>query len=136
MVDAVEKHLRWPSKRTRTEVKKIHGFAEDVNWNDPLYYYGSDMPLIKSKINGDKWISESLKIYDMQVRWAVQNEMARTVEDVLARRTRALLLDAKESIRIARRVAEIIADELGKDNDWIEQQVAGYSRLAGQYLLS
>lgn len=137
MVNTVETRLNWPHTETRTENQKIHGFAENINWDDPLYYYGSDTPLLKSKMNGTahNWLSESLKIHDMQVRWAVQNEMARTVEDVLARRTRALLLNAKESVRICRRVAEIIADELGKNNDWIEQQVADYSQLSKQYVL-
>lgn len=138
MVNTIEKRLGWPHKETRTEAQKIHGFAENLNWEDPLYYYGSDMPLLKKKMNGtaNNWLSESLKIHETQVRWAVQNEMARTVEDVLARRTRALLLDAKESVRISRRVAEIIADELGKNNDWIEQQIVDYERLSKQYLLS
>ena len=72
----------------------------------------------------------------MQVRWAVKHEMARTVEDVLARRTRALLLDAKESIRICAQVARIMADELGKDENWIEKEINNYTKLAKQYLLN
>jgi glycerol-3-phosphate dehydrogenase len=59
----------------------------------------------------------------VQVIWAVKNEMARTLEDVLSRRTRALLLDAKESVRIALPVARIMAKALGKDEAWIQQQV-------------
>lgn len=138
MVNAVEKHLQWPAKKTGTEHKKIHGFIEGISWEDPLYYYGSDMSALKGKINGnaDNWLSETLKIHDSQVRWAVQNEMARTVEDVLARRTRALLLDARESMRISESVAKIMAIELEKDNDWIEKQVSDYSILAQQYLIN
>jgi glycerol-3-phosphate dehydrogenase len=71
----------------------------------------------------------------MQVRWAVEHEMARTVEDVLSRRTRALLLNAKESVRICREVAGIMAQALGKDQQWIEEEVAHYTQLAEQYLL-
>ncbi len=82
-----------------------------------------------------KWISESLKIHKMQVTWAVKHEMARTVEDVLSRRTRALLLDARESIRICPEVAIIMADAMGKDEAWIDKQVAEYTRLARQYVL-
>jgi len=138
MVDAIEKQLGWPHKKSQTSHQKIHGFIEQINWDDPLYYYGSDMPLLKNNINGtaNNWLSESLKIHEMQVRWAVRNEMARTVEDVLARRTRALLLDAKESVRICRKVAEIIASELGRSNDWKEKQINDYETLAKEYQLN
>lgn len=137
MVDAIEKHLQWSSKKTATETEKIHGFSETINWNDPLYFYGSDARAIKKNINGahNTWLSESLKIHEMQVRWAVRHEMARTVEDVLARRTRALLLDAKESVKICSDVAHIMADELGKNNDWVAEQINDYTKLAQQYQL-
>ena len=59
--------------------------------------------------------------------WAAREEMARTVEDVLARRTRALLLDARASIEAAPRVAEILAAELGRDEPWREDQVRIYT---------
>lgn len=84
----------------------------------------------------NQWISEKLQIHKQQVRWAVENEMARTVEDVLSRRTRALLLDARESLRISREVATIMAEALGKDAEWIENEVAAYNKLAQQYVLS
>ncbi|MCH5599687.1 hypothetical protein MKP09_18105 [Niabella ginsengisoli] len=84
----------------------------------------------------NNWISESLRIHEMQIRWAVQNEMARTVEDFLARRTRALLLDAKESVRISPEVARIMAGELNKNNDWIEEQINDYKKLAEQYQIA
>jgi len=61
--------------------------------------------------------------------------MARTVEDVLARRTRALLLDARASIEAAPRVAEILAAELGRDASWRDQQVRSYTELARGYLI-
>ncbi len=86
-------------------------------------------------MNVEECISNSLKIYEVQVQWAVQYEMARTVEDVLSRRTRALLLNAGESIRIAPQVAQIMAHELKKDERWIKQQVESYTKLANQYIL-
>lgn len=137
MVDKVEKHLHWQHRKTTTASLHIHGYADQVNWNDPFYVYGSDAALLKQRINGsaNQWISESLKIHPMQVRWAVEQEMARNVEDVLSRRTRALLLNAKESIRICPDVARIMADCLGKDDEWISEQVAQYTHLAEQYLL-
>lgn len=138
MIDTIEKHLQWEKKTTRTEHKKIHGFEENVNWENPLYFYGSDESLLKEKINGsaNKWLSNTLRIHEWQVRWAVQQEMARTVEDVLARRTRALFLDAKESIRISDKVAHIMAEELGQNNDWIQKQINDFTKLAQQYHLN
>ena len=82
-----------------------------------------------------QWISDSLKIHKTQVCWAIDHEMARTVEDVLARRTRALLLNASESIRIAPEVAKIMAEQMHKDQAWKEEQVENYTHLAHQYIL-
>ena len=137
MVDLIEKQLHWPHKKTATAHMHIHGYTEKVNWSDPLYFYGSDAQLIKLQMNGSagQWISESLKIHKQQVRWAVEHEMARTVEDVLARRTRALLLNAKESIRIAPQIASLMASALQKDEKWEQEQVAQFTQLAHQYLL-
>ena len=61
--------------------------------------------------------------------------MARTAEDVLSRRTRALLLDAKESIRIAPVVAAIMAEEMNRDRNWIEEQVKSYNEVAKNYMI-
>jgi glycerol-3-phosphate dehydrogenase len=138
LVDHIERHLQWPHREPQTAHMPIHGFAPDPDWNDAFYFYGSDAPLLRAQMNGSAgvWISESLKIHRMQVIWAVQNEMARTVEDVLSRRTRALLLDAAESIRIAPEVARIMAKELGKDDGWVEEQVEAFEKLARQYQLN
>ena len=72
----------------------------------------------------------------MQVIWAVREEMARTVEDFLSRRTRALLLDANESIRMATLVAKVMAHELNKDQRWIEEQLKKYFTVAQNYELA
>jgi len=75
-------------------------------------------------------------VFKAQVVWAARHEMARTVEDVLARRTRCLLLDARESIRIAPAVASLLAKELNKDKKWEKEQVEGYTAIAQNYILS
>ncbi|HSI08334.1 MAG TPA: glycerol-3-phosphate dehydrogenase C-terminal domain-containing protein, partial [Rariglobus sp.] len=67
---------------------------------------------------------------------SVRREMARTVEDVLARRTRALVLDAKASIEAAPEVARWMARELGRDPDWVAAQVAAYTALARGYVFT
>ncbi len=137
MVDRVEKELQWPHKKTATRHLPIHGSMANVDLSDPLYFYGSDGKQVKALMNGHshEWLSKSLQIHEAQVIWAVQHEMARTVEDVLSRRTRALLLDAKESIRMAEPVAIIMAKELQKDESWIKEQVSSFTKLAEGYVL-
>ena len=137
LVDRVEKEMKWPHKATRTASLPVHGSAAATDWNDPFYFYGSDKPALEGRINGSagQWLSEKLKIHKAQVQWAVEYEMARTVEDVLARRTRALLLDARESKRIAGDVAAIMAAALGKNEEWIQEQTSSFGRLADEYVL-
>ena len=64
----------------------------------------------------------------------MREEMARTVEDVLARRTRALLLGARVSIEAAPRVAELMSQELKRDSDWQKQTVQQFKEVAQGYL--
>ena len=134
MVTAIEGRLNWPAKKTVTPGLHIHGYAMDMNWSDPFYFYGSDAEKIKAASNGH-WISEKLKLNQAQLHWAVQHEMARTVEDFLARRTRALFLDAKESIRIAGEVAALMAQALHKDEAWAAAETERFTILAKEYLL-
>ena len=68
-----------------------------------------------------------------EVAWAARTEMARTVEDVLARRTRALFLNAGSAIAMAPAVARLLASELGRDQAWVDAQVMEFRQLAEQY---
>jgi glycerol-3-phosphate dehydrogenase len=138
VMNTIEKELGWKHTKTATASMHIYGYEQGVNWYDPLYFYGSDTLKIRAQMNGtaNQWISDTLKIHEMQVQWAVQHEMARTVEDVLSRRTRALLLNAKESIRIAPQVAQIMAKELNKDMVWVDEQIKAYTQLANNYILN
>jgi len=138
LVNKAEKRNGWSHIPTKTKHLKIHGYKENVNHNNPLYFYGSDqediIKLSKEEGMGEE-LSSSLGIMKAQVVWAVRHEMARTVEDVLARRVRCQLLDAKESIKMAPKVASVMAAELGKDNAWEEQQVAEYVKVTMNYIL-
>ena len=69
-----------------------------------------------------------------EIIWAVQNEMCMTVEDALARRTRALLLDAKAAIESTPFVAELMAKETRKDDAWIKNQIDNFNSIAKNYL--
>lgn len=120
-----------------TEHLLIRGYVKKTNFSDPLYVYGNDARLVQ-EIENEKtewggWLSETLQIRRSQVIWAAREEMARTVEDVLARRTRALFLDAQESINIATETARLLAEVLKKSENWIAEQVKDFQDLAKKY---
>jgi glycerol-3-phosphate dehydrogenase len=108
----------------------------DDTWN----VYGSDANGIRELIRTQPALGEKLHpklpYVKAEVIWAVRQEMARTVEDVLARRTRSLLLDAQASIEAARVTAEFMASELRQTEQWQQAQVAEYISLARGYLLN
>jgi glycerol-3-phosphate dehydrogenase len=108
-----------------TRQLRLHGFAENS-----LSVYGSDAASI-AKLGEGTALHSALPYTEGEVIWAVREEMARTVEDVLARRTRALLLNARAAMEMAPRVAEILASELGCDT---RGQLAEFLRLAAGYL--
>ncbi len=115
---------------------KIHGYAQpDTNH---LGVYGSDSALINALVKHRPELGEKLDgsqpYLKAEVVWAVKNEMARTIEDVLARRLRILFLDAKAAIKLAPIVAELMAAELGYDIKWREDQIDTFIALANQYL--
>jgi len=139
IIDKAVKLSNLPAKKSITRTLHLHAYKKDVNFSNPMYFYGADIDsinnMIKEKPVLRDWVSEDLQINKAQVVWAFKEEMARSVEDVLARRTRALFLDAAESIRIAPVVAEILAHEFGYDSNWIDNQVENFSKLAKGYLL-
>jgi len=141
--DTIDKALFIAGLEERPSITKslrIHGWLKNVDKNDPLYFYGSEkiaiIKLIEEQpVLGEK-LCDELPNIKAEIVWHVRNEMARTVEDVLARRIRALLLDAKASIKMAPVVAKILAEELGKTPEWEKQQVDEYTKLANEYLLN
>lgn len=117
----------------------IHGYMLNPDLNNHLYIYGADIPAIKALMESDKRMAEKLHPkYDYtvaEVVWAVREEMALDVEDVLARRVRLLFLDARVAVEIAPKVAQIIAKELGYDRTWIDGQVKAFTELSKHYIL-
>ena len=118
----------------------LHGAHPDAARFGALAPYGSDAPALLGLIKDEPGLGEPLDperpVRAVQVAWAARHEMARTVEDVLARRTRELVLDARAAIRMAPRVAEILARELGRDEAWQREQVEAFTALAAGYLLT
>lgn len=117
---------------------KIHGFTNKKD-DSPLSIYGTDKinieALVALKPELKQKLHERLPYIQAEVIWAVKNEMAITVEDVLARRLRALFLDAKAAIDMAPPVASLMAQELNFDKQWEQKQVMSFSELANQYLV-
>ncbi len=120
----------------RTKTLSIHG-AEGQSSTGRLAGYGSDGPAIEQLASTRPEWSERLtdRLPDIvaQAIWAARYEMARSVEDVLARRIRTLFLDADAAIAAAPKVAELLAAELGCDAAWPANQVAQFNAVAAAY---
>ena len=118
----------------------LHGYVKNFDRKDHLHVYGGDRLAINQLVESDKSLGEKLdpdyKYIKAEVVWAVREEMARKLEDFLARRIRILFLDARASLRMAPAVAEIMAAELGKDENWVRTELAEYEALARHYILT
>jgi glycerol-3-phosphate dehydrogenase len=119
---------RLPEVPCATDSLRIHGYHTDAASLGPLRVYGSDAAAIR-ELNESARLDPSLPYTEAEVIWAVRNEMARCVDDVLARRTRALFLNAGAAIEMAPRVADLIAAELGRD-----PELECFQQIAGHYL--
>lgn len=131
-----------PPRPSRTASLRLHGWVAsagiDTAQDIAISLYGSDRPFIEKLALERPALHEllhsRLPYRGSEVVWAVRNEMARTVEDVLARRTRALFLDARAASEAAPRVAVLMAAELGRNAEWVEKQVKALAKLAEGYI--
>ena len=118
---------------------KIHGYKQDVESLNSLDVYGSDAEKILALAAGDSSLTvrlhPALPYLAAEVVWAVREEMARTLDDVLSRRTRALFLNAQAALDMAPAVAILMARELQQGQDWIDRQLPEFRELASRYLL-
>src|SRR5260370_12113396 len=148
-VDQATTLAQLPEKPCVTHHLHIHGFHEvakqDTAKEDAakqigsLALYGSDAYKIRKLIETDARLSEplhaALPYVKAEVIWAVRFEMARTVEDVLARRTRALFLNARAALAIAPAVADLMASELGWDEVTRTKHLDAFRNVASNYVL-
>ena len=138
-VDNAAFACKLPKHGCVTATLPIHGFQDNANIEDVLSIYGSDAKKINQLIIEQPYLQEkihpALPYSKATVVWAVQNEMAMTVEDVLARRTRSLFLDAKAAVEAASLVASIMAPLLNQTEQWQQQQVKQFTALSHNYLL-
>ncbi|MDZ4401272.1 glycerol-3-phosphate dehydrogenase/oxidase [Prosthecobacter sp.] len=126
-------------KHCVTHDLKIHGSATVLPKDDPLAVYGSDATEIRELTAKEpEWarkVHPKLDLTCAEVVFHTRHEMARTVGDVLARRSRSLLFDAQASMNAAPRVAAIMARELNWDAETIDHQVNRFQKLASGYIL-
>ena len=130
---------RLPERPCVTHGLAIHGFEAPSDQPGPLSGYGSDAAGLRSLMRDDPALAEplhsSLPYTGAEIVWAAREEMAVTVEDALARRTRALFLNARAALEMAPRVADLMARELGRDEEWKTEQLRRFSQTAACYLL-
>lgn len=128
-----------PFRKCHTRTLRIHGYQENSIAEGWMSVYGSDQEKIMNLYHENPAFTRLLHPdFDFtigQVVWAVRHEMARTVDDVLARRVRALYLDAKASVDMAPAVASVMAAELKHDKAWVEKQIDEYNAMASSYIL-
>ena len=131
------------ARPSRTRELRLHGWEEGRRQkaegrSGSADVYGADASRLLELVEHNSALNEllhpSLPFRACEVVWAVRQEMARTVEDVLSRRTRALWLDARASMEMAPRVASLMARELGRGAPWEEEQVVLFRKLAEGYL--
>jgi glycerol-3-phosphate dehydrogenase len=103
-----------------------------------LHIYGEGATEIKALINEKPEsgipINSALPYTTAEIIWICRNEMPVTIEDILARRTRALFLDARASLDMASVVAELMVDEFGYADEWKNEQIKAYVKLVQNYI--
>lgn len=128
-----------PHAKCKTKDLLIHGANGEVDRSSHLYIYGTDRKEIEKIIKVDPTLAEQLhprlQFTKAEIVFAARNEMARTIEDVLARRVRVLFLDAIAAIEIAPMVGELLRKELNETTEWRGQQIIDFISIAEQYTL-
>lgn len=137
-VDQAATLANLPDRECVTRTLNIHGYHLNPESFGSLSIYGTDAPSIQDLIAQDATLGQTLDpelpYTAAEVIWAAREEMARTIEDILARRTRALFLNARSAARMAPRVAALLARELGQDAGWQKDQVETFAKVAAGFL--
>lgn len=129
-------------KSCSTEQLAIHGnkATTSLDRENHLYIYGSDIPeIIKLQENNPELKEKVHPDHEFtmaEVLWAIEHEMARTVDDILARRVRLLFLDARAAIQSSEKVARLLAKELGHNEAWVNKEILNFKKIAKVFLLT
>lgn len=129
---------RLPEKPCVTAHLRVHGFHPEAGEFGSLRVYGSDAPAVRKlqqRVPGAADVLHPALPYTAaEIIWAVREEMALTLEDVLARRTRALFLNARAALEMAPCAAELMARESGRNETWKTHQIESFRSIAHQYV--
>jgi glycerol-3-phosphate dehydrogenase len=124
---------------SKTKDLKIHGW-QSISAESHLSVYGSDADSIRELIEKDSSLSErihpSYPFTKAEIKWFVKNEMAVTLEDIMARRLRLLFLDAKAAMEAAPMVVKVISSLTGHNSEWENQQLVFFNELTKGYILN
>lgn len=138
-VDQAATLARLPDRPCPTKTLRVHGAHTDAASFGALAMYGADAPAIRALADEDPALAEplhpALPYIGAEIVWAGRVEMARTLEDALARRTRALFLNARAAVAMAPRAAALLARELGQDAAWAAAEVAAFTHVARGYMV-
>jgi glycerol-3-phosphate dehydrogenase len=134
---------KWTTYRRMAEdavnqATRLAGLSERKCVTEDLRIYSSDAEeiekIVRENPSSAEKIHEKLNIRKAEILWAIRGEMAQTVEDVLARRTRALFLNAQAAFESAIQVIELMRQEMNKDENWVTEQKQTFSEVAKTYL--
>jgi glycerol-3-phosphate dehydrogenase len=124
-------------RRCVTSKLKLNTSETDVS-STRLKIYDDHLGEIEQIISKNPELGEpfnnQLPYTRAEIIWICRNEMPLTLEDMMARRTRSLFLNARASSEIAPVVAKIMAEELGFDEKWQQEQIIIYNQLVVNYL--
>lgn len=138
-VDYFTKVTGQSTKASTSASVKLHGYTDKIP-SGHLSVYGADAAHIKALMTANPELAEKLHPQHpytaAEIVWIVRNEMPAKVEDVLSRRLRILLLDARAAKEVSEKVARIMATELGKDETWIVDQLEYFNKVAVKYILA
>jgi glycerol-3-phosphate dehydrogenase len=124
------------SRRCITKHLNIHGYHQHAHQFGELAHYGSDAVELRRLLQqdgNDARVHPRLALTRGEVRWAARHEMARTVDDVLSRRSRSLLFDARAASEAAPVVAALLAEEIERPAGWVGEQTETFQALAQNY---
>jgi glycerol-3-phosphate dehydrogenase len=127
-----------PVVKCATRKLRLHGYSTSLKYGDRFSVYGTDAELIQAMIDEQPQLAKPVHPkYDYcqaELEFSVIHEMAMTVEDILARRSRLLFVDALAAIEAAPKVAQVMSSILKEDQQWEEEQVSSFLTIANGYL--
>jgi glycerol-3-phosphate dehydrogenase len=146
LVKSEEKKVKSEELRVKSKEKKVKSeelrvknggcVTSNLQIGDPEKRLAMIEAIIAEDTNNAKLLHENYPYTIAEIIFAIRHELAQTVEDLLARRTRLLFLDAKVAAQVSKTAASLLAKELDKDADWVAKQVTEFEQLAQQYLVS